>query len=311
MIEKMKKYTLVLIFIFFIFSCSKKNDSNDIAAIAVESTTSSDETEKESSKIETFIKDYDKLKKWFKSEDYVRFNWDYRRILKSTSNKLYKDSIMDMKFSIDDAFEHNKILRDSIVKKGCIAYFEHLNLPKLKSLNYENLKHEVNNYKQMLTEFDYKIIDKEYINDPYIFGSYISLQNKDKFILVTAIHNSDDAKICIYSIDSTFNKVDVKELEYVASECERFTGDFKYKNMIITEGSENKNTTFINDSTFNVRSSLLFKIIDEKSKKSYSEVGEESNITYRLSHEGKFIIIEDKSFKKDYVDLYYANEPNF
>ncbi|TAF78001.1 MAG: hypothetical protein EAZ53_00760 [Bacteroidetes bacterium] len=303
----MKFITLSIAFIIF-FSCTKKESNKSYSENS--SIDSSVTTEKfEYQKKKYFIYKFDDYKHSFKKANYNQIVRLYDLLIKESINDSYTDSITKMKMQAEKCLLIDKKIRDSTANIHSFAYFEHFNLPKLKKINHKNTRIEKDIYKFEFSKFDSTIIGK---NGTYC--QYISLQSKNKYITLTAKHLDEDSHfIYIYCIDSTFKIIDSKLLEFGSGEHEGFVEDFKYKNIIIKIDLESDytETTFLDDSTFNIKSSTFYTIRKEKNKNSYKEVGEESNITYRLTKDGKFVILEDKSFKKEYVDLYHANEPSF
>ncbi|MEN8123022.1 MAG: hypothetical protein ABFS35_21965 [Bacteroidota bacterium] len=190
--------------------------------------------------------------------------------------------------------------RDSLSKLSAFHYFNDFDLPRLDSISYSDYDLIEHNYKLDFTDFDKKIFKTDWEQNWYLSKEYAN-----HFICIAICHFNDcDNKIVLYSIDSSFNIIDKEGLFDNGCYAE-YAPDFRYGKYLVNEQKRYSASYFHNDTTFSKINRVFFTLKDTTTNELTIEVGDEYNVTYRIDTKGKFKIVEDKSFKKDYVEPLY------
>jgi hypothetical protein len=158
-------------------------------------------------------------------------------------------------------------------------------------------------------DFDKKIIPKpnEYVD--YIW--FLSKQYATDFICIAICHYIDcESFIALYTIGCDFKIIDeMRVLSMSGCEAELGDVDFRYQNYIINMDcghDKYSSVYFENDSTFIVRSEgNYYYLKDTITKEVTVELSSETNEKYRIDHSGKFVIVENKGFTKEYDALFW------
>lgn len=301
------KLFIVLICCEFMLSCGNKRTPETVIA--------SPETkvdEKNLSKYE--FESYQEIKHEFEKNHFCVLKWNslISNFKDFHDTSVWLDSVLLIEKQMNKKIENLTQQRDSLSKISVFAYFNSINLPKLDSITYKNWEPVDHDYQFDFTSFDEKIIPKKGEWD-----WYLSKQYQNDFVCISVCHYIDcESYISFYIIDNTFKAIDELSIMNLGG-CEPDLGDidFKYQDFIINYdgGYYNyRSVLFENDSIFTVISEDDHYFLENiKTKKITEEVGTKTNKKYKLNSSGKFELIEDESFEKEYVkpfwDYVYKN----
>lgn len=286
----MKRLTnyFIIIVAYASLGCSTKSGELKISNenLNLDKTDSTDKT----------FKEYELIKQGFTSNHYLSTSNLISEFLRSYPKSKYADSIKYIQKQIDLIRTKENVKRDSLSKYDATTYFNNLGLPTLDSINEKDYKLSDHN-----GNFDFLEFDNKLFRSPYELNWYLSIQNVGDMTCVAVCHFNDcENEISLYSIDSLFN-IHSSMTVYFNGCTSEPAPNFPFNGYIINEYKRKNWTIFNRDNTFTVFDRTYFTVEDSKKGKTAIEIGKEINIRYRLNKEGKFIVVEDKSFEKDYV----------
>ena len=289
----MKRYLFTLIIIRMIFSCnnSTKNQSTDNNPIQK----STRDIEPDKGEVNYF-----EIKQQFDQGYYVDLDRRISQFYEYDKESSFLDSVKMIENKLIANRKNIKDLRDSLSRLSIRDYVKALNLPKLDSItskNYDIIEHS---YKKDFNDFDKKIFKTDWDEN-----WYLSRQLSDSFICVTVCHFRDcENSIVLYSLDNNSKIIDRKELYDNGCYAEP-APDFRFKKYFVNEQNRFNASYFHGDTAFTRISRTYFTLRDTITNKVSTEIGYEYNVTYRIDSLGKFNAVENKSFKKEYVEPLY------
>jgi len=289
----MKRFLFTLITIGLIYSCnnSTKNQSTDNNQIQKSTLNLDSDRGKEN---------YLEIKKQFDQGYYVDLNRRISQFYEYDKESLFLDSVKLIEKELIANRKNINFLRDSLSHLSFTDYFKGLNLPRLDSITHTNYDIIEHSYKLDFNDFDKKIFKTNWDEN-----WYLSRQLSDSFICVTVCHFRDcENSVVLYSLDSEKRIIDRKELYDNGCYAEP-APDFRYEKYLVNEQNRFNASYFHGDTSFTRISRTYFTLRDTITNKVTTEIGDEYNVTYQIDSLGKFKIIENKSFKKEYVEPLY------
>jgi len=289
----MRIFLIILFVVGLIYGCDNSTKNQSIGLNSNEKNLMNNKTDKGES-------DYLEIKKQFEKDYYVDLN---RRISQFYEyNK--ESSLLDSVKMIEEKLLKNRRninhIRDSLSHLPLLDYIKGLNLPKLDSItaiNYDIIEHSYT--------LDFNDYDKKIFKTDWEENWYLSRQLSDNFICIAICHFRDcENSIMLYSLNSKYMIIDSKELYDNGCYAEP-APDFKYKNYLVNEHGKFNASYFHTDTTFTQISRTYFSLRDTITNKVIIEIGDEYNMMFKIDSVGKFRVIENKSFKKEYVEPLY------
>lgn len=289
----MKFFLFTLITIGLVCSCynSTKNQSNDNNTI---------QKNIQNLKLHKGKENYLAIKKQFDLGYYIDLNSKISQFYDYYKESSFIDSVKLIEKKL--IFNKNifKRMRDSLVQLSLAKYINGLNLPRLDSItsdNYDIFEHsylmDFNNYDKKLFKTDWNI------------NWFLSRQLSDSIICVAVCHFRDcENSIVLYSLGSDNKIIDRKELYDNGCYVEPVP-DFRYKKYLVNEQNRFNASYFHGDTTFTRISRTYFTLQDTITNNMFIEIGDEFNVTYGVDSLGKFNVVVDKSFQKEYVEPLY------
>ena len=195
-------------------------------------------------------------------------------------------------------------IRDSLRKGSVFEYFNSIGLPMWESITESDVEHGF-----AFTETDEEIIPRpnEYVDESRYLGQW----RLNDFVCVVVFHYIDcESFRSLYTIDSNFQIIDKSMiLRNGGCEADIYGYEIRYQNYIVSTDNFNLGrnlVSFENDSIFTeTYIGTTFYLEDVDTKEVIKELGEKTEIKYRIDNFGKIVEIERSGFKKEYVDLFW------
>jgi hypothetical protein len=289
----MKRLLHTLIIIGLITSCNNSTKKQSTDNNQIQKTTHNSELDKGK-------ESYLEIKKHFNQGYYVDLNRMISQFYEYNKESFFLDSVklIDKKYSAN--LNKLKRMRDSLSQLPLLDYVNGLNLPRLDSITSKNFKIIEHSYLMDFNDFD-----KNLFKTDWEINWYLSKQLSDSLICVTACHfRNCENSVVLYSLDSNNIIIDKKELYDNGCYAEP-APDFRYEKYIVNEQNRFNASYFHGDTAFTRISRTYFTLKDTTTYKVLTEIGDEYNVTYRIDSLGKFNVVEDNSFKKEYVEPLY------
>lgn len=290
----MKRLLIIIVTLSLIYSCGKSPKNQTIEAKLKSTDLKRIETDNGRSS-------YLEIKKKFNEGYYNDLDRQISQFYEYSKQSPFLDSVKQIHEALARSRKFIKQLRDSLSSLSSFAYFEGLTLPKLDSITGDNFNVNEHLYSMDFTDFDKKIFHTDWDLDWYLSRQQLS----SNFTCISVCHFRDcEFSIVLYSIDKDFRLIDSKEVFYNGCYSEP-APDFRYQKYFVNELQRTNVSYFHADTAFTIIRRVYFSLRDSITAKVANEIGSAHHVTYKLDSLGKFRVIDDKSFKKEYVEPLY------
>jgi hypothetical protein len=244
---------------------------------------------------------YRAIKHQFETGHYNSLENIIKGFLQYRGQNYYTDSVILYKNEIVKNRNKNKRIRDSLSQISFEKYLTYLDLPFIDSINSNSFKGLWSrNYKLDFCKYDSLLFKTNWDENWYLGKVYL-----DSVLCIATCHFRDcENSIMLNVFDSTYQ---IKaRMEIYTNGCYvEPAPDFPFGKYIINENGKFNASYILGDSAIIRIDRTFFTLKDTLTGEVKKEIGDEYNVTYKIDSNFRFKIIDNQSFKKDYVEPLY------